>query len=248
MTTKKRPSALVACFSPPVMIATFTIEVVLAVYVALRFSSSLFRTIIITVLVCLASFQLAEYQVCEGPSSAALAWTKLGLVGITLLPALGMHLIGTITRPSILIPLGYCIAILYALTFVFLPGATAEAQCSGNYELLNIKSGWISAMYDGYYTIFLGLAMMELCLRLMARHRSAPMEYSTKLIAFTLVGYLSFTLPMAVVAIVSAQLRQATPSVMCGFALLLAPILALKIVPLYAKESRVIQAATLVAP
>lgn len=243
MTSKKRPSALVACFSPPVMIATFTIEVIVAVYVALRFGSSLFKTIIVTVLVCLASFQLAEYQVCEGPSSAALLWTKVGLVGITLLPALGMHLIGTITRPSVLIPIGYGIAIVYALTFVFLPGATAEAQCSGNYVLLNIKSGWISAMYDGYYTVFLGLAMLELSLRLMARHRSAPLDYTTNLIAWTLAGYLSFTLPMAVVAIVSAQLRQATPSVMCGFALLLALLLALKIVPLYAAETKALRAA-----
>ncbi|MFI5386622.1 MAG: hypothetical protein ACHQ50_10935 [Fimbriimonadales bacterium] len=238
----KPSSPMVACFSPPVMIATFTIEIILAIYVAVRYGSSLFRTIVVTVLVCLSSFQLAEYQVCEGPRSAALAWTKLGLVGITILPALGMHLIGTVTRRSPLIPIGYAVAAFYALTFLFLPGATAEAGCSGNYVLLNIKNGWVSLMYTAYYSLFLGLAMLELLLRLLAEGRATPSGYSPKLIALTLMGYLSFILPMAVVAIVDSQLRAATPSIMCGFALFLALLLALWITSLYTEETRMLEA------
>jgi len=225
------------------MIATFTIEAVLAIYVALRYGSSLFRTIVITVLLCLASFQLAEFQVCDGPKAAALAWTKVGLVGITLLPALGMHLIGTVTRRSALIPIGYAVAALYALTFVFLPGATAQAECGGNYVMLNIEHGWIGALYDLYYWLFLALAMVELGLRLLADSRTPPSEgYSPKLIGLTLLGYLSFILPMAVVAMVNAQLRAATPSIMCGFALILALITALWICSLYTEETRLLEA------
>lgn len=227
---------MVACFSPPVMIATFTIETILAVYIVLRYGSSLFRTIVVTTLICLASFQLAEYQVCEGPKASALAWTKLGLVGITLLPALGMHLVGTVTRRSPLIPIGYAIALAYALTFLFLPGATAQAECSGNYVMLNIKTGWISLIYAAYYWIFLGLGIAELSWRLIAQHRAEPMEFSTKLIAMTLGGYLSFILPMAAVAILNSELRAATPSIMCGFALFLAIVLAIWIAPQYEEE------------
>jgi len=224
------------------MIATFTIEIILAAYVAIRYGSNLFRTIVITILLCLASFQLAEFQVCDGPKAAALAWTKVGLVGITLLPALGMHLIGTVTRRSAIIPIGYAIAAAYALTFVFLPGATAEAVCGGNYVMLNIKNGWISALYDLYYWLFLTLAMFELGLRLFADRRTPPAAgYSSKLIGLTLLGYLSSTLPMAVVAMVNAELRAATPSIMCGFALLLALILALWITAVYTEETRLLK-------
>src|SRR5579885_1507446 len=97
LSTSKRIPRL-CCFSPPVMIATFAIEMCLAIFVAVRYPSTLFRTIVITLLVCLASFQLSEYEVCVGPMVNALLWTKIGLVGITILPALGMHVIGTVTR------------------------------------------------------------------------------------------------------------------------------------------------------
>lgn len=219
------------------MIATFAIETGLGIYVALKYPSSLFRSIVITILLCLASFQLAEFQVCTGSEAEKLVWTRFGLVGITLLPALGMHLLGVVTRKSFFIPLGYAIAACYALGFALIPGTTAQADCCGNYVLLNITNSWVGILYDLYYTIFILLAMLDLGLRLARKEGSSESGYSKKLVTWTLVAYLSFTLPMAIVAIVASQLRNATPSIMCGFAVLLALILALKLAPMYARET-----------
>jgi hypothetical protein len=224
------------------MIATFAIELCLAIYIALRYPSTIFRTVILTLLFCLASFQLAEYQVCMGEVSHALAWTKLGLVGISILPALGMHVIGMVTRHSFLIPTSYGIALLYALTFLFWPGATGPAECLGNYVILNIQPGPISMIYNTYYLFFLTLAILELTLRLAKPGRQKSRGYSRHLITLTLIAYVSFTLPMAIVAVLSASLLRAAPSIMCGFALFMALIVTLLVVPQHAKESLAMQA------
>jgi len=80
------------------------------------------------------------------------------------------------------------------------------------------------------------LAMLELTWRLIHPGRD-EWSLSKKLFALTLAAYLSFTLPMAIVAIVDASLRKATSSIMCGFALAFALILALAITPLYNSAS-----------
>lgn len=146
MLPNKRTSPVLACFTPPVMLATFMIETALAIYVGLRFSSGVFRSLVCVLLLCLASFQLAEHQVCTGPADSAIFWGKLGLAGITLLPALGMHLIGTVTRKSLLIPVGYGLAAVYIGVFLFVPGATGTAECMGNYVIMQIDQGWFGSI------------------------------------------------------------------------------------------------------
>jgi len=225
------------------MLATFAIETVLAIWVGFRFSSGVFRTIACLLLLCLASFQLAEYQVCVGPLSLALTWGKLGLAGITVLPALGMHLIGTVTRRSGLITAGYVIAAVYIAAFLFLPGATGAPECNGNYVILQIQSGWFSFLYGTYYFVFIALAMAELALRLTQRNPPPGFGFSRRLIGLTLAGYLSFTVPMAITGLLSPELQRATPSIMCGFALSFAVILAVYVAPLYAREAAVLKRA-----
>lgn len=220
------------------MIATCVIECLLALFVAFRYPSALFRSILCLLLVCLASFQFAEYQVCLGPASAAAIWSKIGVAGITLLPALGMHLISEVTRKSALVTVGYAIATAYAIAFLFVPGMTAPAECYGNYVIIHIQPGLVGVVYELYYSFFVLLAMAELGARLLDRNPPASYGYSRKLITFTLLSFLSFTTPMAVAAILSNELRHATPSIMCGFAVFLALILTLFVAPLYAEESQ----------
>lgn len=231
----KRESKLY-CFSPPVMIATCVIELGLAVYTFVRYAPSLLRTIVVVLLLCLASFQLAEFQICQGSASGILTWTKIGMAGISILPALGMHLIGSVTRKSPLIPFGYACAVAFTFVFLFVPGATEGARCMGNYVILNVSDGWIGRVYEFYYLGFVGLAMLELVLRLRQRGRPNERGYSRRLIGFTLFSFLSFTVPMAIAAVTSAALRRATPSVMCGFALFFAVIVAVYVTPVYVKE------------
>lgn len=220
------------------MLATFAIETCLALYVGMRYSSRVFRFLVCTLLLCLASFQLAEYRVCVGPSALALGWAKVGLAGITLLPALGMHLIGTVTRKSPLITVGYAIAAAYGALFLLDPAATGRPECMGNYVLVQIAPGWFSLLYEAYYFLFILLAMAEMASRLMQRDPPPGPGFSKKLIGLMLAGYLSFTVPMAITGLMSPELRRATPSIMCGFALILAIVLAMYVAPLYAAESK----------
>lgn len=208
----------------------------MAAYSLVKYPRGIFLAVVVLLLVCLASFQLAEYQICEDSPAHLFTWTKMGLVGISLLPALGMHLIGTVTRRSLLIPFGYGCAIAYALIFIFVPGATMGADCLGNYVILRLSSGWLGRLYEFYYLGFVGLAMLELILRLSKRDRSGERGFSRGLIGWTLFAFLSFTLPMALTAIISAELRKATPSIMCGFAVFFALIVTFYVAPRYARE------------
>ena len=237
MRTKKTDAPARSCFTPPVMLATFLIETGLAIYMGFRYSSGVFRALVCVLLLCLASFQLAEYQVCVGPASSALVWGKIGLAGITLLPALGMHLIGSVTRTSGVITIGYAIAAVYEVVFLLVPGATGRPECGGNYVIIQIGHGWFGRLYELYYFIFLFLAVVELALRLGRSDPEGNRGFSKKLIGFMPAGYLSFTVPMAIAGTCSPELRRATPSVMCGFALTLALILASYVAPLYAEEA-----------
>ena len=54
------------CFSPPVMLATLAIEITLAIYTFWRYKLNAVTRIAMALLICLALFQWAEYNVCEG--------------------------------------------------------------------------------------------------------------------------------------------------------------------------------------
>ena len=54
------------CFSPAVMLATLTIEIILAIYTFWKYKLNAVTKIVIMLLICLALFQWAEYNVCEG--------------------------------------------------------------------------------------------------------------------------------------------------------------------------------------
>ncbi len=79
------------------MLFTLLTEFLFAIYVILtsrRWRPSTF--LIVALLVCLGIFQLAEFQVCGG--ARTVAWMRVGYVGITLLPALGLHLVSLVTK------------------------------------------------------------------------------------------------------------------------------------------------------
>ena len=88
------------CFSPPVMMATVFIELALAVVVAVSYITSSTRRIIISILILLAAFQVAELQVC-GATTPDLIWSRFGYVFITMLPPLGVHLIARLRHQSL---------------------------------------------------------------------------------------------------------------------------------------------------
>ena len=50
------------CFSPAVMLATLTIEIILAIYTFWKYKLNAVTKIVIMLLICLALFQWAEYM------------------------------------------------------------------------------------------------------------------------------------------------------------------------------------------
>ena len=79
------------------MIATFVIEAVLLIYTLMRYRMSPLGRIVAATLACLAIFQFAEYHVC-GMDVMPASWSRVGFVAITLLPALGIHLVQEIAQ------------------------------------------------------------------------------------------------------------------------------------------------------
>ena len=211
------------------MAITFIVEGLLALFVLLkRAAKQPEQRLIVAILVLLAIFQLAEYGVCEPLGFSPVAWARLGFVSITLLPAVGLHLIQKIRSDSVLVPtiLGYAAAAAFAIAFAGFE-SFISVGCGGNYAIFQIKDG-LGGMYFSYYYILLlvGIAMSII---FWAKDMSSERGKAAALMA---IGYLSFVLPATYIHFVYENARNGLPSIMCGFALLFAVIIALAVSPL----------------
>ncbi len=217
------------CFSPAVMFWTATIELFLALYAWWRYKHTVVAQMITLILLSLGIFQVAEYQICEGAITQNLLWTKIGLSAITLLPPLGLHLVELLVRRKVYWWFGYLSAIVYISLFVINSGLIQGATCQGNYVI--IHTGYMA--YGLYYFAFLFAAMIRANAYLVKEKNKA--SHQRRALLWLLVGYCSFILPMAVVYVLAPATRSAVPSVMCGFAVILAIILAGRVLPLAGK-------------
>ncbi len=222
----KKYSDKLYCFSPPVMVATFLAEAVMLGYTVMRHKTSSYVRIIGSILMCLAIFQFAEYNVCTGGGSAAVTWSRLGYIAITLLPALGIQLVltiaGKVWRP--LVVGTYASAAAWSALFVR-PETFNNHACTGNYVIFNL-SGNLGGYYFIYYYLLMFLGM-ALCIYF-SNHISA---LARKALLWQLTGYLVFILPTAVTNTISPATIQGLPSIMCGFAVIYAFILVFAIAP-----------------
>lgn len=213
------------CFSPTVMLATFTIEFSLAIYTFIRFRMTRFGQLAAAALVLLGIFQVAEYQICGGDNQ--IFWARLGYVAITLLPPLGIHLIAQITGNSRYLKFAYAIAAIYITLFMLASKSIIGAACEGNYVIFRTAQN-LYWTYGIYYTGFLLLGVWEIIEKI---NEDRNKDFS--LLVWMAAGYFSFMVPMAIVYLLFPETRQAVPSVMCGFAVILAVLLAFVIVPKY---------------
>jgi sulfite exporter TauE/SafE len=104
--------------------------------------------------------------------------------------------------------------------------------CGGNYVIFS-GSRELFQFFSGYYFSFLVLGIWE-SLEALNVVRS---KWLQRTLQWVVIGYLSFMLPMAIVYAIYAPARVAVASIMCGFALILAFILAFEIVPKYYRYS-----------
>lgn len=230
-----KTSTTLYCFSPPVMFATFLIEIGLFTYALWRYKMTTITRLVAAILLFLGVFQMAEYGVCEGFLGVpAGAWSRLGYAAITMLPVFALHLtlvLGRHKRPRMLM-LAYVTGLSLVLVFGLLSqGAFNDVACSGNYvifKLLPPLSALYSVFYYGWLFVGLGLSIAY------SRLNKGKVREALWLQA---VGYASFLLPTAVVNTLNPITVEAIPSIMCGFAVIYALILALGIMPLVAKKN-----------
>ncbi len=211
------------CFSPEVMLATFLFEIGSAIYILWRYKLSAVTRLASTILVCLAVFQVAEWIVCGEQS---LLWAKIGFLAITLLPPLGIHLAATIAQKHTrVLWVAYGSAVVFAATFLFAEGAIGRQVCSGNYVIFEITphaTNWYALYYYGWLLTGVGFSL---------RWAKTNNKRNRAALRSLAVGYASFIIPTTTVNIIAPETIAAIPSIMCGFAVLLAMMLTFKVVP-----------------
>lgn len=219
------------------MLATIAIEAGLAVYTLVRYKLNPTTRLIFLTLVCLATFQVAEYFVCAGSDGRVEAWSRLGFATITILPPLGFHLLHVLAKK----PRRRSVAAVYGLmalfvsVFLLLPNAFVNYQCTGNYVIFHLRSN-LGGVYWLYY---MGIILTGMALGLKwaeeLRKQGKKAVQTLRNIQVLIISWLVFLVPAAIVNIAKPETRDGLPSIMCGFAVLFALILALYILPRTAK-------------
>lgn len=235
LTGKHTGSTTLNCFSPPVMVATFAIEIGLMLYTLWRYKLDAIGRLAAATLLFLAWFQLSEYFVCAGGGGLpAEFWARSGFASITMLPALGFQLLYLLAgkRERWPVFVGYGAAASFVLFFLTYQGVFAGYECTGNYNIFQLTAV-TSVLYSIYYY---GLLLAAIGLGLWWTRRSAPAASrlagaQNQSVRGLVIGYLVFLVPTAVASSVSPAARAGIPSIMCGFAVLFAIILALYIMP-----------------
>lgn len=213
------------CFSPPVMVATMLVEIGLAIWVATRFTFSTTRRLIVLIMICLAGFQLSEYQVCS-QSATSEVWARAGYILITLLPALGYDVVLRLWNYKT--PwrwAGYALAAGFMGMLAFSPQAISGGICTGNYVIFSVAEP-----LNGFWTFYY-LSMVLGGLALAAAGAWTGPTRSRAALRWMAVGYLAFTVPSYTIYWIAPQTGVGLPSIMCGFAVILALILALRVAP-----------------
>jgi len=219
------------CFSPAVMLVTILIELGLAVYVVIRFKMNSVLRLGTGILVSLAVFQIAEYNVCEGAwGISSLDWARVGYAAITLLPPLGLHMALEIRgqKKPRLIAAAYGTAAIFAGVFLFSSQGMGAQQCLGNYVIFEIAR-WSVWPYTFYYYGWLlagTVATLGYANKLTDAHKRTALRALG-------IGYLSFILPTTAAVIADPSVISGIPSIMCGFAVILALIIGFFVMPHY---------------
>ena len=216
------------------MAITCVIEVSLLLYTLFRYKMNTLTRLAVATLGLLALFQLSEFTVCGATHWSAAFWSRVGYIAITLLPPLGIHLIHTISgRGSMwLVRFAYLTGGAFALIFGLAPSAFQDHICAGNYAIFQLAPN-LGGIYFGYYYAWL---IIGICQALLFA-ATAPIA-TRKALLYQVFGHLAFLLPTGIVNAINPQTIAGIPSVMCGFAVIYAIVLAFGIMPLAAKATK----------
>lgn len=209
------------------MLATFLIEIFFAGYVLWRYKMSTITRLVVAILACLAVFQATEFLLCGGATVNGGTWSRLGYGAITLLPPLGLHLAHAIAGKAsrYLVPLAYISAAGFITYFTFGTTALTGHTCYANYAVFTSAAGatWLFALY--YYGWLLIGMLTSWELGRIAKRGTRHALYALGL------GYLSFLVPTTAFNIIDPSTVAGIPSIMCGFAVILAFLLVMRVAP-----------------
>ena len=212
------------------MLATFVFEILSAFYILFRYKQTRTANLIIAILICLAIFQVTEYMLCGGFGLTGSLWSKIGYLAITMLPPLGLHLAYSIAKSKSrrLVPLAYLTSLVFLIYFAFYTQVISGHTCYANYVVFESQANLLPPiLYASYYYGWL-LIGAATCLRLARRLKNKHL--SSALVALA-AGYASFILPTTTVNIIDPSTIDGIPSIMCGFAVILAAVLVAKVAP-----------------
>jgi hypothetical protein len=230
---KRHDANTLYCFSPPVMIATFAIETCLAFYAFWRYKTSQVTRMSIILFGALATFQLAEFMVCRGLGGDGLIWSRVGYIAITILPPVGLHLLAIITkdRRSLLIWPGYIAGAAFIAFFSLIGHSIDGHACLGNYVIFQVAPGF-GWLYGLYYYGLLVAALVTGWYYL----RQPIARRVRRAVTGLVLGYTIFIIPATTVNLLDVGTVAGIPSIMCGFAVLLALCLAFIVLPVTATK------------
>jgi hypothetical protein len=213
------------CFTPLASLVTFIVEFALAFYIFFRYKMGQFNKIVVFLLLLLGLFQLSEYTVCK--TNDLMIWGKIGAASITLLPILGLHLVTYLTKPTKWLSIGYIWGVIMLLAILFVPSLTIDTRCTGKF--VNLSTNASTSVYTLYYFGFLMIGISKL-IQFLREHKGDRQE-----LLWMIFAYASFIVPTALVYSLFALAVTGIPSVMCGFAIIFAVIIAFKEVPRFNK-------------
>lgn len=230
-----RPGTL-RCFSPPIMMLTMLIEVVGAVWILWRYKFNSVTRLAAMTLLLLAIFQLAEFNICEGAKVFnSFDWGRVGFIVITFLPPLGIHLAQKIANKdsalaSTIVGAGYACGGMFALYFLLGERGFSASHCTGNYVIFPIPR--VTALSYGAYYYGLLIAGI-IAMHVWAREQKPLVKKSLHSLS---MGYIFFLVPTTAANLMAPETMAAIPSVMCGFAMILAIFMVGFVVPNYQKS------------
>jgi hypothetical protein len=218
------------------MLATFLFEFGAAFYTVWRYKMTTVTRLAFIILLALGTFQLAEYMICGGLGWTHVEWTRLGYGAITLLPALGMHMVIALAdkKLPLLVGFAYLSCAAFLAFFLFADGAVSFQACYANYAVFytHNASGWPYAYY--YYGWLLTGTML-------ASRWSKQLPKRKKALVGMAIGYLVFILPTTFFNIIDPSTVKGIPSIMCGFAVLFALTLVCNVLPNSTKKRKELQ-------
>jgi hypothetical protein len=208
------------------MLATLVIEFSLAFYTLWRYKMSTISRLAFVMLIALGSFQLAEYMVCGGLGWTNMEWARFGYIAITLLPALGVHMLVALAnyKKPLLVAAAYLTCAAFIIYYMMNAHAINGQTCYANYAVFHTyheSSQLFAAYYYGWLMISLYLAW----------HWGNQLPKRRKIMHTMMIGYLVFIVPTTAFNIIDPSTIKGIPSIMCGFAVLLAFVVVFKVLP-----------------